>query len=184
MTLDTAIVEQLKAFEDISIMPLLAEMRAGAIRDADFQLVLTPGTIAFLVNNADAYEVDGEAVVWQPLTVLYCDGNDRKGEVFRFRARRTAKRASIVASDICGCCQCVAAGDVVEMRNPIDGRRLLSMRTDDPAGLVLNSWYVFRGAILPLLYCGEYRFMHTLPDRVRFQAQLMHQIRVAYQGVM
>jgi hypothetical protein len=178
-------VEQLRAFEDMSVMPLLNELGAGAVRDTDFQLVLTPGSIAFLVNNADAYcEDECGSVVWQPLSVLYCDASDYKGEVFRLRARRTPKTVSIVESEICGCCQSVVVGDKVEMCSPFDGRRLLSVRTDDPAGVVLNSWYVFRGAVLPLLYHNEYAFMHVQPDRVRFQAQLLHQIRVAYQGVM
>ena len=183
MTLNETTIQQLRAFEDAEIMPLLDELHADAVRDANFELVLLPGSIAFLVNNSDGYEVVGDAVVWQPLTVLYCDDSDHKGEVFRFTARHDSEGTRLVLAEITGCCRCVTYNDVVEMRNPIDNRRLLTLRADDPTGLILNAWYVFRGAILPMLYYREYQFMRTLPDRVRFQAQLMHQIRVAYQGV-
>lgn len=183
MTLSETTVQQLQAFEDTEIIPLLDELQAGAIRDSEFKLVLVPGSIAFLVNNSDAYEVVGDTVCWQPLTVLYCDDDDHKGEVFRFAATHDCKGTRIMAAEITGCCRCVSYNDVVEMRNPLDNRRLLTFRTPDPPGLLLNSWYVFRGAILPMLYYRTYRFVHTAPDRVRFQAQMMHQIRVAYQGV-
>ena len=183
MTLSETTVRQLQAFEDAEIMPLLHELQAGAIREPDFKLVLVPGSIAFLVNNADAYEVVGDTVCWQPLTVLYCDDSDHKGEVFRFTAARDCNGVRLVMAEISGCCRCVTYGNVVEMRNPIDDRRLLTFRNPDPSGLILNSWYVFRGAILPMLYYRTYQFVHSAPDRVRFQAQMMHQIRVAYQGV-
>jgi len=163
-------------------MPLLAEIQAGAIR-GNFQLALTPGGIAFLVNNADAYEIVGDAVCWQPLTVLYCDGNDQKGEVFRFQASRDPNGVQLVMAEIAGCSRCIVCDDGVELRNPLTNHKLLRLRVGDPSGLVLNAWYVFRGAILPLLYQGEYQFMQSLPDRVRFQAQMLHQIRAAYQGV-
>lgn len=182
MTLDM-IAQRLQAFEDLSVLPLLAEIRAEPVRDVNFQLTLTPGSIAFLVNNANAYEVVGDVAYWQPLTVLYCDPDDQKGEVFRFRAVHDRRGARLVMAEIANCYQCLACGPDVELRNPINDRKLLRVRTEDPNGLVLNAWYVFRGAILPLLYHDEYRFMQTMPDRVRFQAQMLHQIRAAYQGV-
>lgn len=176
--------EKLRAFEDATIIPLLDEMNAGAIRDRDFQLVLTAGSIAFLVNNADAFEVRGGVTYWQPLSVVYCDRNDQKGEVFGFLAMHDGTKGRLFQAEIHNCCCCVAHKKAVELQNAVTHRRLLRMPTDDPSGLVLNSWYVFRGAILPMLYHNEYTFMDSMPDRVRMQTQLLHQIRGAYQGVI
>jgi|GEM_PF-4891428 len=178
-------VQKLQAFEEQRVLPLLHEMKAEAIRDSKFELTLLPGAIAFLVNNADAYQEDGHLLDWQSLSVLYCDSHDRKGEVFRLHARfdRATDRGSFVSAEICGVVRLVQEGEMVAWRNPLDNRRLLQLR-DDAQMLLRNAWYLFRGAVVPMLYHETYRFVDSDADQHRFQAQVIHQIHAIYQEIL
>lgn len=183
--LDNDAIQQLRSFEEQRVLPLLDEMGAEAIRDSKFELTLLPGAIAFLVNNADAYQRHQGQLHWQPLSVVYCDADDRKGEVFALHARfdPTVERGCFVSAEICGVLWLIQEGELVTWRNPIDGKQLLQFR-DEPQKLLRNAWYLFRGAIMPMLYHNTYRFMETEADRYRFQAQMIHQIQAVYRGTI
>lgn len=174
--------ETLRAFEQSVIRPLLDALGAEPIESNTFELTLVPGSLAFLMNNADAYEVDGEWLRWKPLTVLYCDARDVKGEVFGFGAAVDRRGSGwLDSAEIHGIVRLDRYYDSVTWRDPLNGRRLVTLR--DPRAII-NAWHIFRGAVLPMLYQNTYRFLTEPADRVMFQAQVLRQIHVAFEGTL
>jgi hypothetical protein len=159
-------------------------MDVEAVRAVDAQLTLLPGSMAFLVNNADAYEEREGKFFWTPLSVVYCDRNDRKGEVFRFTGCLDGGDGQLVEAELVGVVRLVRENQGVVWRNPLNGRLLLRFPGQDADKLLRNGWYIFRGAILPLLYHESYCFVETPEDQTRLQAQLMRQIHATYQGLV
>lgn len=182
---ESVIIQRLHGFERQHVLPLLSDIKAEAICRNDFELTLLPGSIAFLVNNADAYEIHGGRFYWQALSVLYDDGN-RKGEVFNLHAcyDGRADAGYFACAGINGILQLIRKNDRIVWRNPLDGKRLLSFPNDEPDKLLRNAWYVFRGAILPLLYVQSYRFASKQADAVVFQAQMLRQIATVYKDLL
>lgn len=174
--------ETLRRFEQTVVRPLLTALGAEPIESNSFELTLVPGSIAFLMNNADAYEVDGERLRWKPLTVLYCDARDVKGEVFGFGASVDRRgNGWLDSAEIHGVARLDRHYDAVVWRDPLTKRRLVTLQ-DSRA--IINAWHIFRGAVLPMLYQNTYRFLTEPADRATFQAQVLRQIHVAFEGTL
>lgn len=169
-------------FERSVVRPLVQAIGAEPIESNEFQLTLVPGSLAFLMNNADAYEVDGGWYRWKPLTVLYCDSRDVKGEVFSFGASVDRRgNGWLDTAEIHHVVRLHRHYDSVVWRDPLNGRALTTL-SDHHA--IINLWHIFRGAVLPMLYQNTYRFLDTPEDRWMFQAQVMRQVHVAFKDTL
>jgi len=63
----------------------------------------------------------------------------------------------------------------------ITGRPLVGLRDQEFGYAVKNTWHVFRGTILPMLYDGSWSFWSTEADRRYWQIQILHRIRKFYE---
>lgn len=179
----TSLPDTLRMIEQKCLGPFLQEMGAEPICGNDFILTLLPGTVAFLMNDAESYtEVEG-VVAWSPLKVVYCDDQDRNGVVFHVESRydparevawfQTAEITNVVRLER------IEQGKV-RWIDPLQNLAMLTLE-DAADKLMRNAWYLFRGAVLPLCYQQTYRFHEHRTERIVMQANLIHQIRVLYE---
>jgi hypothetical protein len=178
--LDADLVKRMLLFEQQKVLPLVDQIGATAVRRQD-PITLVPGDIVFLANNADGHELQGDCFTWRTLSVMYCDDNDQKGEVFCLSACYDNGRLYLDAAEINGVMRLSREHDLVVWRNPLDGRRLLTFRGQEPDTPLVNAWYLFRSVILPMLYQRTYRFVPAGADAVLFQERVLRLLRAAWE---
>lgn len=174
-------VRTLQAFEDEHIVPLVRGAGAEPVRTNDQAIMLVPGDVVFMMTDAASCRKVGERVEWSPLSVKYCDALGRIGNVMWFDASLRDNACVIDAAIIAGVVCLEREGTSVIWRDGLSHRRLLTLPT---LVALTNLWYLFRGAVLPMLFNGSYRFVSTPDDRAAFQANMLHQISTAYRGLL
>lgn len=171
----------LREFEDRVIVPLLAEANIEPVR-TNVPIMTSPGSITFLMNNANDYEaVEGGGVRWFPLTVLYRDDTGRIDEVFRYEGRSSHDGQQIVTTDIAGLLRLeLNERNAVSWRDPLSGRHIVSIANTETRDVMKNAWYIFRGGILPGLYDRSWRFSDDPAERRFRQALMLKRIATSY----
>jgi len=178
------VVEALRRFETDTIVPLVQQIGAQPIRSRDFCLTLVPGDVAFLMNDAFSYRQIGDRIEWSPLSVMYRDQQDRLGRVFGLEASYQADmQPSLEVAEIDGVARIEREGSGVVWRDTVTHRRLLRFRIPN-LPMLTNVWHLFVGGVLPVIFQGGYRFVDRPSEQAAFQANMLHQITVAYRGLL
>ena len=166
---------QASAFEQQTLLPLLTAIRAEPCRQ---EPVLAPGDLAFCLRHDQPFRVD-DMPQWQALAVRYRDSNGRLGDAFSLQCRHD-RHVRLAFAEIHDVMVLKLEHNVAVWRNPIGGARFITFTKDDPDKVMLNSWYLFRSTVLPMLYRKTYRFSTTHQEAVVLQQQVLHQMREAW----
>lgn len=180
----TAPADLLRHYETSVLVPLVERAGLEPIREAvDF--TLTPGTIVALMNSAHAFTFSDDLIRWMPLSVLYSDRNGTTGTVFSLQASFDPRTETVVFQQarIHGVISLVRRPTDIVWVDPHSGRTMLSYPLSEADKILMNSWHLFQGAVLPLLRAEAYRFA---PDheKLAFQATVIHHINAVYKGLV
>ncbi len=175
-------MEVLRNFEDQRLLPLLQEIKVEPVRD-DAPVTMLNGGVVFMMNNARSYEQLGDQrVQWIPLSVVYCDGHGRTGEVFRYEAVENHGDITIVKAEIGGLLRLERMDRAINWIDPLSGNQFFHLVDFDGTDVMLNAWHLFRGGVLPALYDRSWQFTENQIDRRLFQIMMFKRIRIAYGG--
>lgn len=174
----------LHLYEEEVLVPLVRDAGLDPVReDSDF--VMSPGSVVVLMNNADDYTEREGFVYWYPLTVIYSDIDGKSDTVFSLEASFDPRiettyfqRASI--KDVV---DLVRQDDSVVWIDPISGKQFMQFPLEAADKVLMNAWYLFRGAILPMLLSETYRFVPSY-ERRAFQRLIIRQIHELYEGLV
>lgn len=174
----------LKKFEDTHVLPLVRGIKAKPIRD-QAHITMGPGDLAFLMNNAEDPEVTPGNLVWHPLLVMYTDRDGLTDWVFRFTAKlpATAQEPLLTSAEIFGVVKLVHGDGEVLWVDPVTDTVFLSFPMAESNKILSNAWFLFRGAILPMLYERSFTFPEPIEARV-FQANVVHKIVAVYKELL
>jgi hypothetical protein len=173
-------VDTLRSYEDSVLVPVVERAGLEPVRGSvDF--TLTPGTIVALMNGAGSHTHVGDALHWAPLSVVYCDRNGVSGTAYSLMASFDYGTgvARFEQAKLHGIMTLRRLPTAVVWIDPHSGKQLLSFPFEEADKMLLNSWYLFQGGILPLLRDETYRF--ALPhERFSFRAMMMRRINAVF----
>jgi len=179
-----AVDDLLRAYEDEVLVPLVRETGYDPIRDnRDF--VMSPGSILFLMNNAADFAFRGDLVYWSPLSVLYADRNHNCGTVYTMEASFNPRREIVQfeRTEITGVINIVRYHDHAAWKDPYSGNTFIRFPLEDSDKVLMNSWYLFRGAVFPMLEREVYRFVDE-SHKFAFQQTMIRHINELYKGTL
>jgi len=181
------IVDMLRQYEDTVVIPMVQEAELEPIRKRD-DFTFGPGTTAALVNGVGSRELQDDMISWTPLVVQYTDRYGNIGVVYRLDAAMSQRdgKIRIQRAEISSIMSLVRTFDGIEWRNPLTDRLYRHLRTrnsEDADNVLLNSWQLFRGGILPMLRNESYWFVPE-PERQNFQVVMLHHLRKLYEGLL
>lgn len=175
MNCETA-VEQIRRFDCETVVPLVEAIGADPLWDRD--VAIAAGDIVFRVHESD-FRDESDTLWWHSLRVRYRDTDGHSGDVYTLRSSfRHGPR--LWGAEIANVMSLTLEHDVVVWRNPLDGCRLLTFH-HDPHDVLINSWYLFRSVVLPMLYTQTYRFPVPGAGAVQFQQAVIRQMRSAWE---
>lgn len=177
MKLEPDVAQRARAFVQETILPLLKEIGAEPAYERP---ELQRGDLTFHVNTRDGWAI-GDTWFWRPLVVLYRDHTETEDAAFAFRCRGTPD-VRLTRATVAGVFDLQDDGDGVAWFNPLDGKRLFRFRRDDPHKVLVNAWYLFRSAVLPMLYQRTYRFSRDATEAVVFQQLALRQLRGVWEN--
>lgn len=179
------VVDMLRAYEDEVLVPLVVAADLEPVRDQQ-DVALFPRSLAVLVNNAERHRSWCGAIHWSPLTVVYMDEHNRSGDVYRLEAKFLPEIETVqfAVADLCGVLRLERQPDCAAWIDPMTSERLLTYPIDQSDRVLMHSWYLFQGAILPLLKQGSYQFVDGRPQRAAFQRNMIHHMAQVYREVV
>lgn len=182
MTQLAQVEDLLRAYEDDVLLPLIHD--AGILRPVRDRIDFTmqPGSFAFLMNNAKDYDFIDGLVHWSPLSVVYTDRHTTTGTVFSLMATydlktETAQFQRAEITDV-----------VVLLRRPMEviwvdphaGQVFKRFPLEDADKVLMNAWFLFKGAVLPMLMTLSYRFAPP-EEKFAFQRTMIRHITRLYE---
>lgn len=173
----------LRLYESEVLVPLVEDAGLKPVR-ADIDFMMMPGTIIALMNNADDFNHQDDIVFWHPLTVLYTDKNGSSDTVFSLEASFDPKTETVFFQKavITGVVELVRRDDHVVWIDPLSGVEFQRFPLEAADKVLMNAWYLFRGAVLPMLFNESFRFVSGVEQAV-FQRVLIRQIHELYKDV-
>ena len=174
----------LLAYENEVLVPLVEEAGVDPIRD-DIDFVMVPGTTAFLMNNAQAFDYVDNLVYWIPLSVLYTDPEGSSGTVYSIQATLDPQTEIVTfqQATMNGIVDLIRRESNVVWKDPISGKTLITYPLEESDKILMNSWYLFRAGILPMLRNESYRFVPD-EEKFAFQQTMIRHINQLYQGLV
>ena len=174
----------LRAYEDEVILPLVQSTGIDPIR-GNTEFVMTPGSVVFLMNNAEDFSNNDKRIYWQPLTVLYSDQKGRTGTVYEMKASldRGSDNIRMEFASITGIVDIVRHEDYVAWFDPLSAREFIRYPMRDEDKVFMNSWYLFNGAVLPMIRKEVYRFVND-DQKFAFQQTMIRHISTPYRGLV
>jgi len=175
----------LRLYENEILVPLVEEAGLEAVRDRDVDVSFTPGTIVAFINNAERFEYIDDLVHWNPLSVVYSDQHGNVGSVFSLDSTFHPKVETVEfqKAEISGIVTLVREDGDVVWRDPLSEGILLRFPMQEADKVLMNSWYVFRGGVLPMLRDETFRFVEPHEKRA-FQAMMIRRIHQIYEGLV
>lgn len=175
----------LRLYEDEVLVPLVEDTGLTPVRD-DIDFVMQPGMIVVLMNNADSFTYAEDLVRWCPLSVIYSDNKSNTGTVFSLTATFDPKieTTHFQKASISGVVDLVRRDDCVVWVEPNTGRRFKRFPLEAADKILMNAWYLFQGAILPMLFNESYRFVSEDAEKFAFQRVMIRQIHELYEGAV
>jgi len=175
----------LRLYEDEILVPLVEEAGLEAVRDRDVDVSFCPGTTVAFINNAERFYYVNDLVHWNPLSVVYSDPHGAVGTVFSLESTFDPKveTVSFQKAEITGIVTLVRHGGDVVWRDPLSGQTMLQFSMQEADKVLMNSWYVFRGGVLPMLRDETFRFVEPHEERA-FQAMMIRRIHQIYEGLV
>jgi hypothetical protein len=179
------IADMLRAYEDEVLVPLVEGANLEPVRD-DRDFTMFPGSIVALVNGSSKPQTRNDVVAWKPLTVIHMDGTGTSGDVYRLEARfrPDIELVEFTVAEICGIFRLERRPDCAAWIDPLTHQKLLTYPADRADRVLMHSWYLFQGAILPLLRRGGYRFVEGQLARAAFQRSMIHHMAQVYREVV
>lgn len=173
----------LRAYEDEVLVPMVRD--AGILRPVRDRLdfSMEPGTFAFLINNAANYVFHDGVVRWDPLSVIYTDKNRTTGTVFAMTADFDLKTETVrfQRAEITNIVILIRTPREVIWVDPHSKRVFQVFPLEESDKILLNSWFLFKGAILPMLMTVSYRFVPP-EEQFAFQRTMIRHINRLYEG--
>ncbi len=173
----------LLAYENEVLVPLVKD--AGILRPVrkEIDFIMRPGTMAFLMNQADNFRYVEEKILWHPLSVVYADRKGTTGTVFSLSASLDVKTETVhfQRAEISGVVVVARNKDDAVWIDPYSGKIFQHFPLDESDKVLMNAWYLFSGAVLPMLFTESYSFVPE-NERFAFQQTMIRRINQLYQG--
>lgn len=182
MTQLAQVEDLLRAYEDDVLLPLVHD--AGILRPVRDRIdfVMQPGSFAFLMNNAKDYQFINGLVHWSPLSVVYTDQSTTTGTVFSLTATYDLKTetAQFQRAEITDVVVLLRKETEVIWVDPHAGQVFKRFPLDDADKVLMNAWFLFKGAVLPMLLTLSYRFAPA-DEKFAFQRTMIRHITRLYE---
>lgn len=176
--------DMLRAYEDEVLLPLVRDAGLTPIRNND-DYVMTPGTLLCLMNTASTFAYVDDRIWWTPISLIYCDLHKTVGTVFKMEASfdPQLEAVSFERSRIYGVIDIARFGNEAVWRDPYTNNILMRFPQEQADKVLMNSWYLFQGAVLPMLERDMYRFVGEA-QKFAFQQTMIRHINNLYEQAM
>ncbi len=170
----------LRSYERRAIAPLVEAAGYAPIIE-DVLLPTFPGTLMFLMNNANDFAFASDLVFWYPLSVLYQDSGGNTGTVYSIKASFNPRNShcQIERAEIHNVAAFVREEDHVAWEDAYSGSIFIRYPLHEADKVLMNSWYLFRGAVIPMLEREMYQFPQQ-HEKFAFQQTMIRTIHKLY----
>jgi hypothetical protein len=184
MEIEKPSTHAMRVYEEETFAPL--------IREAGFEphygnqtFTMIPGSTVFLMNGAEDYTYENGLYTWNPLQVLYCDKSGHTDTVYTITASMEpqSQMVQLQRAELTNIAALIRDGGSVIWKDAYSGRVFIRYPDHEADKVLMNSWYLFRGAVLPMLEREMYRFVED-HERLAFQQTMIRHINMLYEGLV